>query len=194
MDPGRALSPTTRLDPREHRSRRHLGNAERDRAIAEHHSVTDDHVGEQVRIVDPDHPRVARARPLLEPDESSGGERNAPVREASAADLRARQISEHGHWTAGGLRRLANHREPLEVLVELTVREIEPDHIGPGGEHLLEHGALGARRPDGGDDLGAAAHIRVLADQFPRGVDPTRVSDPVVKRRDSAVDGFERTR
>ena len=131
MDPGRALSSTTRLDTREHRSRRHLGDAERDRPIAEHHSVTDDHVGEQVRIVDPDHPRVARARPLLEPDESSGGERNAPVREASAADLRARQISEHGHWTAGGLRRLANHREPLEVLVELTVREIEANTFLP---------------------------------------------------------------
>ena len=79
--------------------------------------------------------------------------RRAARRSAASARAGRRGSRPRGRPARGG----ADLRDRLRLAVGPGVGEVEPEDVGAGGDHLLEHGRRPARRADRGDDLGPAA-------------------------------------
>ena len=78
--------------------------------------------------------------------------------ESTGADLRAAKILENRDLAAGAAGRGPDSRERRRLRLVSTVREVQAEDVGAGGDERVE-GRLGvAGRPDGGDDL-RVAHL-----------------------------------
>ena len=82
--------------------------------------------------------------------------------EVPETELRARQVADDPDLTADLLARLSHPAHGLRLLLGCPVREVDPEDVDPRLEELTKHLRVRARRPEGGDDLGAAGVIRGL--------------------------------
>ena len=105
------------------------------------------------------HPARVAVRGVLAAHERhvvAGLELGDPVRERADAQLRARQVLQHGHLAAGAAGGLAHERRGLRVLLRRAVGEVQAGDVHPRLDHADQH--LGVTRcgSDGRDDLRAA--------------------------------------
>ncbi len=88
--------------------------------------------------------------------------------ELADPQLRAGQVAEDRDLAADGLGGRADRLDRLRMFVGAGVGEVEPEDVGTGADHLLEHARRPARRADRGDDLGPAGDVGcVLGDRVP---------------------------
>ena len=88
------------------------------------------------------------------------GERHGARQEA--AQLRARQVGEHGQRARPAGRELAEALDAAQVLVGRAVREVDAGHVEPGFQDgFQDAGSIGGR-PQGGHDPGAPLHELLL--------------------------------
>ncbi len=81
------------------------------------------------------------------------------VAQRADPELRPRQVAQYRDLAANALGGTADRLDRARLLVRSGVGEVEPEDVGAGADQLLEHARLPARRPDGGDDLRAAAQV-----------------------------------
>ena len=85
--------------------------------------------------------------PGHEAHDAAGHQLDAAVGEAAGADLRAREVGEHADRAADLGGDLAHHRQPVEVVVERAVAEVEAHDVDAGAEQRLEPGRVVAAGP-----------------------------------------------
>jgi hypothetical protein len=109
------------------------------------------------------HPlRVALAvAPAHEDDVVARLELRDAVPQAPDAQLGSRKVLQDGHLAPGPPRGLPDPLRRLRVLLRRSVREVQPGDVHPRLDHAGEHLGVARRRPDGGDDLGAAHERKV---------------------------------
>ena len=84
------------------------------------------------------------------------------VAQLADPQLRPRQVAEHRDLAADLLGGGADRLDRLRLALRAGVGEVEAEDVGAGGDQLLEHRRVPARRPDRGDDLGAALRVHRL--------------------------------
>ncbi|TPW15472.1 MAG: hypothetical protein FD127_765 [Acidimicrobiaceae bacterium] len=82
-----------------------------------------------------------------------GDELHAVARELPGSDLRPGQIGEHPDDRAVPLGGRTHGPHPMDVLVDGSVRQVEPDDVDAGDDQPVEHLRRLTRRSEGGDDL-----------------------------------------
>ena len=167
---------------------RHLRHAQADRAVGEVEHVALVH---ELREAAPGHRQaLGGARPPRSGVSTTLGAA-AELRHAVAAhradpQLGPRDVAEDRHLAAGALGGGADQLRPSRrARSAVAVGEVEPRHVHPGLDHLLEHVGLARGRSDGRDDLGGA---HAVAQSTPRsGVAPSPRGLALVQKRTNAA-------
>ncbi len=87
------------------------------------------------------------------------GQLHATLGKVAGADLRPREVGEHGHLLADLVRGGPHRGEALQVLLHVAVAEVQPDHVDTCHEQVAQDVGLVACRAECRDDLRPAAHI-----------------------------------
>ena len=138
VHPGPADEAPTREHRRVHPVVVHTVDPEGDRPVAQHHPVALHRTFDQLGVVDGDHAGRAVAFALHEADLRTGAEVDAVAREGPRADLRPREVGEHADGATDGLRRGADRADPVEVLVDGAVAEVQAEHVDAGRDERPE--------------------------------------------------------
>ena len=85
----------------------------------------------------------------------------------SDAQLGPRQVTEDRHLTTHRLAGGTDRRGGLCMALLRAVGEVEPGDVHTGRDQPLEHGRLGRRRANGGDDLGRAHGTNIPRARLP---------------------------
>ena len=95
-------------------------------------------------------PRRSERQPL------AGRELDDVLAQRADAQLRPGEVLEDRHRAPGPPGRVAHAANGLGVLLERSMRVVQPRDVHPRFDHAHERVRLARGRPDGGDDLGAA--------------------------------------
>jgi hypothetical protein len=136
----------------------HFGNQQHDATVVEQQRVTRHHVIGQIAVIETDAMRITQRALGVEHESRALLQRDGAMRELADADFRALQIHQHADRAAHLACEFAHEIDALAMLVGGAVREIDADHVEAGADHRLQRPRIARRRPQRGDDFGAAEH------------------------------------
>ena len=152
-----------------------LGSDDREyRALADYDErYSDAYVIDEIRIGRADvmllaHNRLALNNQLF-PNRDGHSAGAIDILHLCKPDLRPTQIPQHRDRLGESNRRLADVQQHPPVILQLAMREVEPAHIDPAVEELMQQPHVITRWTHGGDDLGANHAVAIIRTNHRRG-------------------------
>ena len=136
----------------------HRGHVEHDLAVIEQQDSPCGNIARQFLVVQARAFGVAHLYAGVEHEFLAGLEHDLAVDELPDPDLGALQVGHDADRSSDLSTYILDQLGALEVVLGGAMGEVEPNHVDAGADHPFEHGGVGRRRAERGDDLGTAQH------------------------------------